>query len=49
MFFPNYSANFDCRPLRFFRNGLPLKVDEKLGKNMENQLKLKRTLIIYGC
>jgi len=29
--------------------GLPLKVDEKLGKNMENQLKLKRTLIIYGC
>jgi len=18
MFFPNYSANFDCRPLRFF-------------------------------
>jgi len=34
---------------RFFSNGLPLKVDEKLGKNLENQLKLKITLITYGC
>jgi len=46
MFFPIYLANLDCGPLRSFRNDLQSKVADQLGKNMGNQAKLKRTLII---
>jgi len=42
MLFPNYLANFDFGPSRFLCDG----PQSKLGKNMGNQAKLKRSLII---
>jgi len=48
MCFSNYSATFDFGEVWFFHNTLQSKVAEKLGGggNMENQAKLRRTLII---
>jgi len=46
MCFSNYSATFDFGEVWFFHNTLQSKVAEKLGGDMENQAKLRRTLII---